>query len=104
MNHVDFTSYGLIPGRRAMYGYWGDPAPEAARRQGVVADYLTHFLVKISLLGPVYDRLAKCPIRQQRSGSLGHCSGPCACLPHWCSLDIPDSSLMLDRSLVSGWL
>lgn len=43
MNHVDFTSYGLIPGRRAMYGYWDDPAPETARRQGIVADYLNHF-------------------------------------------------------------
>jgi len=43
MNHVDFTSYGLIPGRRAMPGYWGDPAPEAASRQGIIADYLTHF-------------------------------------------------------------
>ena len=43
MSHVDFTSYGLIPGRRAMPGYWGDPAPETARRQGIVADYLAHF-------------------------------------------------------------
>ncbi len=40
---MDFTSYGLIPGRRAMPGYWGDPAPETDRRQGIVADYLTHF-------------------------------------------------------------
>jgi tetratricopeptide (TPR) repeat protein len=40
---VDFTTYGLIGGRRAMPGYWGDPAPETARRQGIVADYLTHF-------------------------------------------------------------
>jgi dienelactone hydrolase len=43
MDHVDFTSYGLIGGRRAMPGYWGDPAPDRARRQGIVADYLTHF-------------------------------------------------------------
>jgi dienelactone hydrolase len=43
MSHVDFTSYGLIGGRRAMPGYWGDPAPETARRQGIVADYLSHF-------------------------------------------------------------
>jgi hypothetical protein len=43
MNHVDFTSYGLIPGRRAMYGYWDDPSPETARRQCIVADYLNHF-------------------------------------------------------------
>jgi len=42
MGHVDFTSYGLIGGRRAMPGYWGDPAPDRAR-QGIVADYLTHF-------------------------------------------------------------
>jgi len=40
---VDFTSYGLIGGRRAMPGYWSDPAPDGARRQGIVADYLTHF-------------------------------------------------------------
>jgi len=43
MNHVDFTTYALISGRRAMPGYWGDPAPDRARRQGIVADYLTHF-------------------------------------------------------------
>jgi dienelactone hydrolase len=43
MGHVDFTSYGLIGGRRAMPRYWGDPAPETARRQGIIADYLTHF-------------------------------------------------------------
>ncbi len=43
MRHVDFTTYGLIPGRRAMPGYWGDPAPGTARRQGIVADYLAHF-------------------------------------------------------------
>ncbi|HXP85844.1 MAG TPA: tetratricopeptide repeat protein [Bryobacteraceae bacterium] len=43
MGHVDFTTYGLIPGRRAMPGYWDDPAPGTARRQGIVADYLTHF-------------------------------------------------------------
>jgi dienelactone hydrolase len=43
MAHVDFTTYGLIPSRRAMPGYWGDPAPESARRQGIVADYLAHF-------------------------------------------------------------
>ena len=43
MGHVDFTSYGLIGGRRAMPAYWGDPAPDRARRQGIVADYLTHF-------------------------------------------------------------
>ncbi len=43
MGHVDFTSYGLIGGRRAMPGYWGDPALETARRQGIVAEYLTHF-------------------------------------------------------------
>jgi hypothetical protein len=42
MGHVDFTSYGLIGGRRAMPGYWGDPAPDRAR-QGIVADYLAHF-------------------------------------------------------------
>lgn len=43
MSHVDFTSYGLIGDRRAMPGYWGDPAPETTRRQGIVADYLAHF-------------------------------------------------------------
>jgi dienelactone hydrolase len=43
MAHVDFTTYGLIGGRRAMPHYWGDPAPETARRQGIVADYLDHF-------------------------------------------------------------
>jgi dienelactone hydrolase len=43
MGHVDFTSYGLIGGRRPMPGYWGDSAPDGARRQGIVADYLTHF-------------------------------------------------------------
>ena len=43
MSHVDFTTYGLIGGRRAMPGYWGDPAPDTARRQGIVADYLAHF-------------------------------------------------------------
>jgi hypothetical protein len=43
MRHVDFTTYGLIGGRRAMPGYWGDPAPDSPRRQGIVADYLTHF-------------------------------------------------------------
>jgi predicted Zn-dependent protease len=43
MGHVDFTTYGLIGGRRAMPGYWGDPAPDSPRRQGIVADYLTHF-------------------------------------------------------------
>jgi hypothetical protein len=43
MSHVDFTSYGLVAGRRAMPNYLGDPAPETARRQGIVADYLTHF-------------------------------------------------------------
>ncbi|HEY7334120.1 MAG TPA: tetratricopeptide repeat protein [Bryobacteraceae bacterium] len=43
MAHVDFTSYGLIGGRRAIPGYWDDPAPETARREGIVADYLAHF-------------------------------------------------------------
>ncbi len=43
VGHVDFTSYGLIGGRRAMPGYWGDPPPDGARRQGIIADYLTHF-------------------------------------------------------------
>jgi tetratricopeptide (TPR) repeat protein len=26
-----------------MPGYWGDPSPDAARRQGIVADYVAHF-------------------------------------------------------------
>jgi dienelactone hydrolase len=43
MSHVDFTTYALVGGRRALAGYWGDPAPDRARRQGIVADYLTHF-------------------------------------------------------------
>ena len=43
MSHVDFTTYGLVVSRRAMPNYWGDPAPETARRQGIVADYLAHF-------------------------------------------------------------
>ena len=43
MSHVDFTTYGLVVSRRAMPNYWGDPAPETARRQGIVADYLRHF-------------------------------------------------------------
>jgi dienelactone hydrolase len=43
MAHVDFTTHGLISGRRPMPGYWDDPAPETARRQGIVADYLAHF-------------------------------------------------------------
>jgi dienelactone hydrolase len=43
MTHVDFTTYALISGRRAVPGYWGDPAPDRARRQSIVADYLIHF-------------------------------------------------------------
>lgn len=43
MEHVDFTTYALIDGRHAMPNYWGDPLPDAARRQGIVADYVAHF-------------------------------------------------------------
>ena len=43
MEHVDFTSYALIDGRRAMPNYWGDPLPDAAHRQGIVAEYVAHF-------------------------------------------------------------
>jgi dienelactone hydrolase len=43
MEHVDFTIYALIDGRRAMPNYWGDPPPDAAHRQGIVADYVAHF-------------------------------------------------------------
>jgi dienelactone hydrolase len=45
MNHVDFTIYALIDGRRAMPNYWGDALPDAAHRQGIVADYVAHFFV-----------------------------------------------------------
>jgi pimeloyl-ACP methyl ester carboxylesterase len=43
MGHVDFTSYALIDGRRAMPAYWGDPQADAARRHGIVAEYLVNF-------------------------------------------------------------
>jgi len=43
MGHVDFTSYALIDGRRAMPAYWGDPRPDAAHRHGIVADYVARF-------------------------------------------------------------
>ena len=43
MGHVDFTTYALIPNRRAMANYWGDPAPGAPARYGVVAGYLDRF-------------------------------------------------------------
>lgn len=43
MGHVDFTSYALIDGRRAMPAYWGEPQADAARRCGIVAEYLANF-------------------------------------------------------------
>jgi pimeloyl-ACP methyl ester carboxylesterase len=43
MGHADFTSYALIGGRRAMSAYWGDPQADAARRHGIVAEYLANF-------------------------------------------------------------
>ncbi|HLF13056.1 MAG TPA: hypothetical protein VJA26_17785, partial [Gammaproteobacteria bacterium] len=43
MGHVDFTSYALIEGRRAMPNYWGDWAPERAVRHGIVAEYINNF-------------------------------------------------------------
>src|SRR5262249_9782826 len=43
IGHVDFTSYALVEGRRAMPNYWGDGAPERAVRHGIVAQYLDDF-------------------------------------------------------------
>ena len=43
MGHVDFTTYALITNRRAMTNYWGNPAPDAPARYGVVAEYLDRF-------------------------------------------------------------
>lgn len=41
--HSDFTSYALVAGRRAMPGYWADGTPEAARRHGIVTEYVHNF-------------------------------------------------------------
>jgi tetratricopeptide (TPR) repeat protein len=43
MSHDAFTSYALIAGRRAMPVYWGEPAPDNARRYGIVAEYVANF-------------------------------------------------------------
>jgi tetratricopeptide (TPR) repeat protein len=41
--HADFTSYALVEGRREMAGSWPAGTPEAARRHGIVAEYVHEF-------------------------------------------------------------
>lgn len=43
MEHVDFTSYALIEGRRAVPGYWAKAGPDGVHRHAIVADFVAHF-------------------------------------------------------------
>jgi pimeloyl-ACP methyl ester carboxylesterase len=43
MGHVDFTSYALIQGRKAMTAYWGPETTEGAASHAVVAEYVSNF-------------------------------------------------------------
>src|SRR5690606_20624968 len=44
MDHVDFTSYGLVDHRDAVLGYWGPGTAEGARAHAAFAEYVHHFL------------------------------------------------------------
>jgi dienelactone hydrolase len=54
--HADFTSYALIDYRREMVGYWPPGSPEAARRHGIVAEYVYNFFA--AFLGGNAESLA----------------------------------------------
>jgi pimeloyl-ACP methyl ester carboxylesterase len=43
LGHVDYTSYALIPGRRAMSGYWAASNPEVAKDHDMVNRYIANF-------------------------------------------------------------
>jgi len=43
LGHVDYTSYALIPGRRAMSGYWGPSNPDNATEHNAVNTYIYNF-------------------------------------------------------------
>jgi pimeloyl-ACP methyl ester carboxylesterase len=43
MGHVDYTSYALIPGRKAMGGYWEASSPGVVARHMAVSQYVSHF-------------------------------------------------------------
>jgi hypothetical protein len=42
-DEVEFTSYALIEGRRAVPGYWTEAGPDVVHRYRIVADYFVHF-------------------------------------------------------------
>lgn len=43
MGHVDFTSYALVEGRRAVPGYWAAGSDEVAANHRIVANYVYNF-------------------------------------------------------------
>jgi tetratricopeptide (TPR) repeat protein len=43
MDHADFTSYGLVEGRGAVLGYWGELTATNLRGHRMIAEYVRHF-------------------------------------------------------------